>query len=274
MKLLHLSDINLLKETKVLVSKEREILSKVLWHLKEIDIRKLYSKEKCASLFEYCVKILKYSEAQASRRVTACRMLREMPELANKIEKGSINLTQLNQARSFFNEENIIDNKNKMEIINLIEGTSTRESESILWKLKSPEASQKQKIIISDNSYQKLKALQALKAHSCKNLDELIDKMYEELNTLWNPMLNPTFSSRTTKNENKRYISKSDKSTIWERDKGKCQNCGSTYAIQIDHIQPFSHGGKTNLGNLRLLCRNCNQSKGTNTFELHSSRFS
>lgn len=43
---------------------------------------------------------------------------------------------------------------------------------------------------------------------------------------------------------------------------GVCAHCGSTERIQVDHIIPIIRGGKTESGNLQLLCAPCNQSKG------------
>jgi 5-methylcytosine-specific restriction endonuclease McrA len=42
----------------------------------------------------------------------------------------------------------------------------------------------------------------------------------------------------------------------------KCNYCGSTENLQVDHIHPVSKGGKTELSNLQVLCRSCNASKG------------
>ena len=54
---------------------------------------------------------------------------------------------------------------------------------------------------------------------------------------------------------------------IWERDGGQCtyvhhetkRRCVSRYLLQIDHIQPFALGGRTEKENLRLLCAGHNQ---------------
>lgn len=119
-----------------LVAQEKEILSQVLWHLREIDNRKLYCDAKCGSLFDYCVKVLKYSEGQASRRVSACRLLKELPEINEQIKNGDLNLTQLNQAKSFFNDENIKDPIKKKKILKRLAGKTTRETERILWELR------------------------------------------------------------------------------------------------------------------------------------------
>lgn len=47
---------------------------------------------------------------------------------------------------------------------------------------------------------------------------------------------------------------------------GKCQVCGDTNNLHVDHIVPVARGGKTELGNLQLLCRFCNISKGAKPF--------
>jgi 5-methylcytosine-specific restriction endonuclease McrA len=52
------------------------------------------------------------------------------------------------------------------------------------------------------------------------------------------------------------------KQAVWERDEGKCVECGSDFDIQFDHIIPFSMGGASTVENFQLLCARCNQAKG------------
>ena len=49
------------------------------------------------------------------------------------------------------------------------------------------------------------------------------------------------------------------KRIVWHRDDGKCTLCSSHYALEFDHIKPFSKGGGETPENLRLICRTCNQ---------------
>lgn len=53
---------------------------------------------------------------------------------------------------------------------------------------------------------------------------------------------------------------------VWQRAQSKCENCGSTYALQIDHVIARAKGGSNKLENLRLLCRSCNQRAAIETF--------
>ncbi|MBS1983416.1 MAG: hypothetical protein JST16_04520, partial [Bdellovibrionales bacterium] len=99
-----LKDSELLSTTKELVQKERAVTMDVLWHLQEIERRKLFADLKYPSLFEYAVHELGYSEAAAGRRIQAMRLMTELPEVAPKIESGALSLSNICQARSFFRE--------------------------------------------------------------------------------------------------------------------------------------------------------------------------
>jgi 5-methylcytosine-specific restriction endonuclease McrA len=49
---------------------------------------------------------------------------------------------------------------------------------------------------------------------------------------------------------------------VFERDGGKCAQCGSNFDLQYDHVIPVALGGATTIGNLQLLCADCNREKG------------
>jgi 5-methylcytosine-specific restriction endonuclease McrA len=49
---------------------------------------------------------------------------------------------------------------------------------------------------------------------------------------------------------------------VWQRDGGRCVECGSDFELQYDHVIPFSMGGATTAENLQLLCAGCNRAKG------------
>lgn len=74
-------------------------------------------------------------------------------------------------------------------------------------------------------------------------------------------------SKSKVEEENCRDIKLGLRYTVLNRDRFKCVLCGNSPAISIDcrlhvdHIIPFSKGGKTEIGNLRALCQNCNLGK-------------
>ena len=50
---------------------------------------------------------------------------------------------------------------------------------------------------------------------------------------------------------------------VYERDNGKCTQCGSSENLHFDHIIPFSKGGSSKVAsNIQLLCAKHNLSKG------------
>lgn len=264
MKLNHLTDDTLLKDIHLLVEKERSLNCDILWHLKEVDRRKLYVELHCGSLFDYCVKVLKYSEGQASRRVSGARLLKDLPEVAGQIANGKLNLTQLNQASFFFRDEKILKPEDKAAILKKIEGRSTRETERILHEHRKEAVSRNVFLVVKEETKKKLDQVRGLKAHSCPDNDSLLTKMCEDVSKLWDPTLIKRHVSGST---DTRYIPKMIQAEVWQRDGGECTKCKSTYALEYDHIKPFAMGGKSTVDNLRLLCRACNQRQRVTYFQ-------
>lgn len=57
------------------------------------------------------------------------------------------------------------------------------------------------------------------------------------------------------------------RAAIFRRDHGRCQRCGTSRDLTLDHIVPWSEGGGFEPDNLQLLCGPCNIEKGTALYD-------
>jgi hypothetical protein len=57
-------------------------------------------------------------------------------------------------------------------------------------------------------------------------------------------------------------IPQSVRNAVWNRDKGRCVDCGSRERLEYDHIIPIAKGGSNTARNLELRCETCNRKKG------------
>ncbi len=81
------------------------------------------------------------------------------------------------------------------------------------------------------------------------------------LSSTSSPRITGSYSvSRTPTRE---HIPKGVKMYVWQRDQGRCVNCGSNEKLEYDHIIPLAKGGSNTDRNIQLLCERCNRSKGS-----------
>lgn len=135
MDLKHLTDHQLKLDLQILVQDERALLTKILFHLKEIEARKLYSALGYRSLYHYACIELKYSDDQAFRRIQAMRLLKEIPEAARKIDSGELSLSNINQAQKYFNQAAVTSKVQKIEVLQKLIHKSVREGQKEILKL-------------------------------------------------------------------------------------------------------------------------------------------
>lgn len=50
---------------------------------------------------------------------------------------------------------------------------------------------------------------------------------------------------------------------VWQRDGGRCVECGRSELLELDHVIPLALGGSNTEKNLQLLCTECNRTKGS-----------
>ena len=93
--LAHLSDDELLANTRRLVGKTNQLLAALLLHLAEVEARGAHRTRRCASLYTYCIYELRFSEDAAARRSAAARLVKQFPPLFDAIADGELHLTGL-----------------------------------------------------------------------------------------------------------------------------------------------------------------------------------
>ena len=268
----NLSDEALHRSSLKAAHEERLATTKLLHHLKEIERRRYFCKLKYSSLFEFTVKELRYSESQAQRRISAMRLLKEIPEIETQIETGRLTLTTLNLAQNLFSKEKKggrqLDRSQKLELLSQLEGTSTRDAEKIVFRI-SPEMKKLKPIdfnSIEDEALkEKLLKLKGRHAHTHPhmNLEELLHKMCDLL--LDSKSEDP---KQKKKANGKRINVAANFRAVQQRDGHQCANCKSIHAVEVDHIVPRAMGGGNELSNLRLLCKQCNQRAAIEYFGL------
>lgn len=275
MNLKHLNDETLLVDTKRLAQNERDVITKVLHHLKEIERRKLFCDLGYPTMIAYAVKELGYSEGSAVRRINASRLLKQMPEIEKKIIDGTLSLTNLSQASCFFKQVDIQEPSKKKAVLSKLENLTSREANKTLLELSptKPLPKESQKLVTPEFTQLKINASTETmvlieKAKSLMNKYALNNDFLKKLTEhAIESITHKRFKTRPTEqNPTSRYITNQTKREVYEKSQVVCENCGSLFMLQIDHIEAFAMGGRTEARNLRLLCFHCNQRARIRTY--------
>lgn len=270
MNLKHLTDTTLRKESLNAALKEKEATAILLHHIKEVDRRKLYCDWKYSSLFDWCVKELGLCEGSAQLRITAARLLKDIPGIERKIEDGSLTLSNISQINQYCRQNDIFDIEEKKELLEKVENLSKREAEKKLFEMSGKEKPVKEtQKRISENKSKVTLALSDGTMEILKDVKDLLgkDMSSDELIQLMAKTLKEKIEKEKFKQVSRpkaaqvakgREIPAAVKRSVYERDK-QCVNCGSKRNLNFDHRRPYSFGGKNSVENIRLLCFQCNQ---------------
>jgi hypothetical protein len=269
MNLQRLSNEELALNLKNLISKEREILSEILEHILEIDRRQFFLKMAYSSLFDYLTKHLGYSAGSAQRRIDAARLMKEVPELSEKLESGSLNLSQVSLVQKAIRQKKAI--VNKREILESLENKSFFESQSIVSKAFDLEIKEQTKITnqkdesirlevtLTKSQWEKLQEMKSLLPNGSGEWSEVLEYLADKV-------IEKKTKAKTLPKPSEKRINISMRKHIKNRDQC-CQHrdkitgriCGTKLNLQIDHIKPIWAGGQSTIENLQLLCANHNR---------------
>jgi 5-methylcytosine-specific restriction endonuclease McrA len=150
-----------------LVKSERKVTDQILFCIQEIDLKKSYLKLGFSSLFDYLVKFQKYSEGAAQRRISAARLLREIPGLAEKLQTGSINLSQLAKLQVAIKQEQKstaipVKTSKKAAILEKMENKNSFETDRVLaQELRLPENTERIQVQRDENIFLGIKLKKA-----------------------------------------------------------------------------------------------------------------
>lgn len=282
-----LSNKDLIERVEKLVRTERKITHLVLLHISEIESRKIYADLGFDGMYSYLTKGLGYSEGSAYRRLQSARLLARVPEVAEKIESGSLNLTQLTNVQKCI-KENGISPERTLEVLGKIENKNSFETQKTLAiemdlpvqvheKLK-PQADESVRIelTLSKGQFEELEQAKSILSHICPDgsWSEVIAKLAEEFNQ--RKLLGRTEKAKNStqcvlapkerRSNSRKHLSLKVKRQLFQKAGQCCEfqdpktgaRCHSRYQLQIDHIQPVAFGGSSETENLRVLCRTHN----------------
>lgn len=286
----------IVKRLKEQVAKERELTAGILADLREVEDQKIFAEMGYSSMFEFATKELSYTEGAAQRRILAMRLIKQIPEVEEKIVRGSLSLSAAASVQSFFKKESVSTEK-KMEILMAVENTSSRECERKLLEFSSTPTQlpkETEKLVGSGSTQisfvanrglmEELESIRNLLGH--KNDSMSYATLFENMAKLTLIQLNKKRHVASPTPESKhadaatdrsispsRYIPSKTRREIWLRDDGQCtfkneegHRCNSKFALEIEHLIPWSVGGTNTLENLALLCRTHNRWRAVKFF--------
>lgn len=176
----HLNDETLWSGAVELARVEIHASLKLIHYLREIQKRNLHAKRGYPSIRTFLIKELGYCESTAGTKVSAMRLLNDVPELEQKIREGKLTITTVSQVQSFLRAEkkdNKIYSKDEtLELLEKMEHKSTREVQKELVTL-NPEVAPKERvreisadkveirIVIDEELRAKLEKLKSIRSH-------------------------------------------------------------------------------------------------------------
>lgn len=277
----------LLERFSKLVKTERKITHLVLECIAEIDRRELHLSMAFPSLFDYLTQAHGYSNGAAQRRISAARLLQEVPQVANKIEEGKLTLSQIACATQNIrlSEKKFaakMTAEDKLELLEKIESRNFAETQAILAKELKVEAPAQERLqhhadgsvtitmTLTKEQYQDWRQASELASHSLPNRKWSETAHYLAKKEIARRIeIKRASPVRKSPSRNPRQIRPnlrkellSDRSLGSPVHGGGCvyedprtgKVCGSRHLPQIDHIVPVHLGGGNDPGNLRVLC--------------------
>ena len=186
-----LSDRELLAQTSNLARVERHLQGAIIDHLAEIEARSLFLRRGFASLFEYAVRELGYSDAAVGRRIAAMRLCADNPQTRERLRDGSLSLSAAAELQWAFDRQRrrvpaattpavaalptepplVLDAVGRQKLVEEAAGKSTRQVKRMLADLDPELAAAADRVRPLGNGRYELKAL--IDAECQRGLEQL-----------------------------------------------------------------------------------------------------
>ena len=88
-----LGNEQLLVQLHELVRRDHSFEAELIAHLGEVEARRLYLEQACPSMFDYCVRVLRFAEGVAYKRIAVARAARRFPVVLAALGRGELHLT-------------------------------------------------------------------------------------------------------------------------------------------------------------------------------------
>src|SRR4029453_19155244 len=121
-----LSDDELLSRLDGVVRQRRRAEGDLVAHIAEVDLRRLFARYACPSMFVYCTRVLHLAEGEAFRRIRVARASRRHPVLLEMLADGRLHVSGIAVLVRFLTAENrdrlpsLAVHKTKREIQKLV----------------------------------------------------------------------------------------------------------------------------------------------------------
>jgi len=271
----------IVKKLETLAKVERRISVKILRRLMEVERGRIHLDMGYSSLFIFLTKHLKYSDGSAYRRIEAMKILRDVPDLGQRITVGAISVTVAAEISRIVKIKKIKNPEEKLALVEQFSWKNKREVEKEIARIAPREAKPEKireinpeesslELTVSKELREKLEKLKALLSHKNPSLkmsgvlEAIADIALKQLEKVTSPEI-----ARASNNQKRsRYIPAKTKNIIFQRANHQCEftthnnkRCEATHFLEIDHKHSYSHGGGNEIQNLQLLCRKHNQRK-------------
>jgi len=261
-----------------LTTRERHITAEIVTLIRVADQRRLYLERGFSSLFEWLVQSFSYSHSAAYRRVQAARLQKDIPDLADKIAAGSVNLTTLAQLQTAVKNHERAGEKvspaQKEELITKIENKSSSETQKVLAETFPESMTPKEilrhignddsilTVVLSKEERAALERVKELMAHSNPEASwaevigyaaRFVVKAKDKTGSTHLDAAAAAQSEKSAAQVRREVLARGCEFKAWGGRK-----CGSRFQLEVDHIRPRALGGTDAPENLRCLCRKHN----------------